>query len=274
MGTGYLLSRYSGSWGNNQVRATGKKKGIICSIKTYWLILLTVASLGKRGWNTTKKCMEVHKKFILNSDSAVRFRTTIKSQHFYVPMSHNFLAGEFEMGSAALEGGNKGNMLIMKVLEESKQFQVGSVVTRNPIYGWTKRKGGWPAWDTVPYIPVEKFPCSVTALKYHPKHVRFMGQGIIWVSPAKGTMWVIPASKTSWELAIFYSRTPGCKNWRFLPGMDPFRSGWNTSGCPCNGWSLKTVLILPFDSNGMEPCACGVFLWALMEVMTINGAGS
>lgn len=45
-------------------------------------------------------------------------------------MSHNFLAGEFEMGSVALEGENKGKMLIIKVLGESKQFQVGSVVTR------------------------------------------------------------------------------------------------------------------------------------------------
>lgn len=64
-------------------------------------------------------------------------------------MSHNFLAGEFEMGSVALEGENKGKMLIIKVLEESKEFQVGSVVTRYPVYVWTKRKDGWPAWGAV-----------------------------------------------------------------------------------------------------------------------------
>lgn len=82
------------------------------------------------------------------------------------------------MGSVALEGENKGNMLIMKVLEESKQFQVGSVVTRNPVYGWTKRKDGWPAVSDILW----QNSLSVTALKYHPKYTNFMGQGIIWVS--------------------------------------------------------------------------------------------
>lgn len=80
------------------------------------------------------------------------------------------------MRSVALEGENKGNMLIMKVLEESKQFQVGSVVTRNPIYGCTKRKDGWPA---VSDIPVAKFPqCHSPQI---PSQIHQF-QGIIWVS--------------------------------------------------------------------------------------------
>jgi len=33
-------------------------------------------------------------------------------------MSHDFLAGEFQMGSVALEGENKGKILMMKILEE------------------------------------------------------------------------------------------------------------------------------------------------------------
>lgn len=45
--------------------------------------------------------------------------TTMKSQICHVSMSQHFLAGEFEMGSVALEGENKGKILITKILEES-----------------------------------------------------------------------------------------------------------------------------------------------------------
>lgn len=152
----------------------------------------------------------------------------------------------------------------MKILEESEQFQVGFVVTRNPIYGWTKIiKGGWSAWGEMSYIPVAKFPSSVTALKYHPKYTSFMGQAIIWDSPAKGIIGVISASKTSlcfclsWKSMIFCSRTPGWKTCCFLPGMNPFRNGWNTCVCPCSGWSLVLS-----GSNLCQFCSLTAMGWS------------
>lgn len=130
------------------------------------------------------------------------------------------------MGSVALEGENKGNMLIMKVLEESKQFQVGSVVTRNPIYGWTKRKDGWPA---VSDIPVAKFPqCHSPQI---PSQIHQFHGARHYLGFSKGRIGIIPAFKTpsiscwSWELVIFCSTTPGWKNFCFSLGMNPFRSG-------------------------------------------------
>lgn len=85
------------------------------------------------------------------------------------------------MGSVALEGENKGNILIMKVLAECKQFQVESVVTRNPTDG---------------QLGVQRL-VFLTALKYHPKYTSFMRQGIICVSPAKGTTGIIPLNYSS-----------------------------------------------------------------------------